>query len=100
LEIVEEMEKIPIEKQINIPKCNEFGPSTFNSTVAKKHIDTCGKSCKKRKMRREFTFCELESILLAWHLRVWVSSIPVDGNILCEKAKQIADRMQIDNFAA
>jgi hypothetical protein len=28
------------------------------------------------------------------------SFIPVDGNIFCEKAKQVANRMQIDNFAA
>jgi hypothetical protein len=49
-------------------------------------------------MRREFTFCEIESILLIWHLQVPVSHISVDGNILCEKSKQIADRLQIDNL--
>jgi hypothetical protein len=50
-------------------------------------------------MGRDSTFCELEGILFCWYLAVRASCIPVDGNILCEKTKQVADRMQIDNFA-
>jgi hypothetical protein len=89
-----------MEKQNDIAKCLGLAPSTLNSTVVKKReireqIDMCGKSCKKRKNGRESTFC----ILLTWYLRPQVLSIPVDGGI-CEKAKQIADRMQIDKFAA
>jgi hypothetical protein len=36
----------------------------------------------------------------AWYQQAWASGIPIDGNILHEKAKKIADRMQVDYFAA
>jgi hypothetical protein len=76
----------------------------LNSLVTKKReireqIDKCGKSCKKRKTGRESTFHKLESILLAWYQQARASGIPVDGNILRERAKKTADRMQDDNFA-
>jgi hypothetical protein len=66
----------------------------------REQIDKCAKSCKKRKTGRESTFRELESVLLPWYQQARASGIPVDGNISCEKAKKIADRMQADNFAA
>jgi hypothetical protein len=37
---------------------------------------------------------------LAWYQQARASGIPIDGHILREKAKKIADRMQVDNFAA
>jgi hypothetical protein len=37
---------------------------------------------------------------LAWYLQAWASGILVGSNILHENAKQIADEMQIDDFAA
>jgi hypothetical protein len=91
-------------RRIDIAKCLGLAPSTLNSTVVKKReireqIDRCGKSCKKRKTGIESTFRELESVLLAWYQQVRSSGIPIDGNILREKAK-IADRMQVDNSAA
>jgi hypothetical protein len=52
------------------------------------------------KTGRESTFCELESILLAWYQQAWTPGIPINGNTLREKTKKIADRMQVDNFAA
>jgi hypothetical protein len=52
------------------------------------------------KMGRESTFCEPESVLLAWYQQVRALGIPIDGNILREKAKKITDRMQVDNSAA
>jgi hypothetical protein len=77
----------------------------LNSIVAKKReiqeqTDKCRKSCKKRKTGRESTFHELESVLLAWYHEAQTSGIPIDGNILSEKAKKIADRMQVDNSDA
>jgi hypothetical protein len=72
LKITEEVEKNPTEKQIDIAKRLGLAPSTLNSIVVKKReireqTDKCGKSCKKRKTGRESTFCELDSILLAWY---------------------------------
>jgi hypothetical protein len=73
-------------------------PSTLNLTVAKKgeiqeQTDKCGKSCKKGKTRRVSTFRELEHVLMAWYLQARASGISVDGNILHEKAKEIAYKM-------
>jgi hypothetical protein len=51
-------------------------------------------------MGRNSAFLEVESILLAWYLQAWASGIPVDSSILHENAKQIADGMQVHNFAA
>jgi hypothetical protein len=105
LKITEEVEKNPTKKWIDIAKSLGLAPSSLNSIVAKKReireqIDKCSKSCKKRKTGRESTFRELKSILLAWYQQVWASGIPIDGNILREKAKKISDKMQVDNFAA
>lgn len=70
----------------------------LNSTVTKKseiweQIDKYEKSCNRRKMGRKCTFHKLEIVLLAWHLQACASDIPVDGNILPEKARQIAYRI-------
>jgi hypothetical protein len=88
LEITEEMEKNPTEKPIDIDKCLGLVPSMLNSTVTKKRemqeqINKCRKSCTKRKVGREPTFCELESIPLVWYLEVGASCIPV-GALLSE----------------
>jgi RPA family protein len=37
---------------------------------------------------------------LAWYQQARASGIPIDGNILREKAKKVADRMQVDSLAA
>jgi hypothetical protein len=70
LKIIEEVEKNPTEKRIDIAKRLGLAPSMLNSIFAKKReireqIDKCGKSCKKRKMGRESAFCELQSVMLA-----------------------------------
>jgi hypothetical protein len=46
-----------------------------------------------RRGRQESTFHELENVLLAWYLQAWASGIFVDGNILHEKAKEMAYKM-------
>jgi hypothetical protein len=104
LQIIEEVERIR-QKRIDIAEHLGLAPFTLHSIVAKKReireqIDRCGKSCMKRKTGRESTFCELESVLLAWYQQARASGIPIDGNILHEKAKKIVDKMQVDNFAA
>jgi hypothetical protein len=68
VKIIEEVEKNPSEKRIDIAKRLGLAPSTSNSVVAKKkeireQTDKRGNLCKKRKTRRESTFSELESVL-------------------------------------
>jgi hypothetical protein len=97
--------RFPHKKQIDIARYFGLTPSTVNTIAAnEKEISEqkgkCGKSCKKRKTGRESAFHEPEAILLAWYLQVLTPFIPVDSNVLCEKAKQTANRMQADNFAA
>jgi hypothetical protein len=71
LKIIEEVEKTPTEKRVNVAKRLGIPPSMLNSIVAKKRkirrqIHKCGESYKKRKTGRESTFSELEKVLVAW----------------------------------
>jgi hypothetical protein len=72
LKIVEEMEKNPGEKRVDIAKHLGLAPSTLNSIFAKKdeireQTGKCGNASKKRKTGRESTFAELESVLFTWY---------------------------------
>ena len=54
LKIIEEVEKNPAEKRVDIAKRLGFPASTLNSKFAKKNeirkqIQKCGNACKKRK---------------------------------------------------
>jgi ribosomal protein L13E len=105
LKIVEEVEKNPGEKRVEIAKRFELAPNTLNSIFAKKdeirqHTEKCGNASKKRKIGRESTFAELESVLFMWYQQARALNIPVDGNILCGKAKMIAQQLNIENFTA
>jgi hypothetical protein len=96
LKIVEEVEKNPGEKRVDIAKCLGLAPNTLNSIFAKKdkirqQTEKCGNTSKKRKTRRESTFAELESVLFTWYQQVRASNIPVDGTILRGKATMIAE---------
>jgi hypothetical protein len=68
LKIVEEVEKNPGEKSVDIAKRLVLAASTLNSIFAKKdeireQTEKCGNASKKRKIGRESTFAELESDL-------------------------------------
>jgi hypothetical protein len=64
LKIIEEIEKNPGEKPVDIAKRLWLPASTLNSIFAKKNdireqIQKCGNVYKKRKTRKESTFAEL-----------------------------------------
>jgi predicted transcriptional regulator len=68
LKIIQEVEKNPGEKRVDIAKRLGLPASTLNSIFAKKkeireQIQTCGNTCKKRKNGKELTFAELERVL-------------------------------------
>jgi transposase len=105
LKIVEEVEKNPIEKRVDVAKRLGISASTLNSIVSKKdeireQIRKCGKSSKTRKTSKESKYAELEQILFTWYQQSRAVNIPIDGCIIREKAKQIAVRLAIDDFAA
>jgi hypothetical protein len=105
LKIVEEVEKNPGEKRVDIAKRLGLAPSTLNSTFAKKdkireQTEKCGNASKKRKTERESTFTELESVLFTWYQQARASNIPFDGPILRGKAKMIAAQLNIENVTA
>jgi hypothetical protein len=104
LKIVEEVEKNPEEKRVDIAKRLGLAPSTLNSIFAKDKIrqqtEKCGNASKKRKTGRESTFAKLESVLFTWYQQARASNIPVDGTILRGKAKMIAAQLNIENFIA
>jgi centromere protein B len=79
--------------------------STLNSIFAKKdeirqQIEKCGNVYKKRKNGKESTFAELETVLFTWYRQAQAPNIPIDETTLREKAKIIADHLNIDNFSA
>jgi hypothetical protein len=68
LKIIQEVEKNPGEKCVDIAKRIGLPASTLNSIFAKKNnireqIQKCGNVCKKRKTGKELTFAELETVL-------------------------------------
>jgi hypothetical protein len=68
LKIIQEVEKHPGEKRVDIAKRLGFPAITLNSIFAKKNeipkqIQKCGYACKKRKTGKESTFAELETVL-------------------------------------
>jgi Mn-dependent DtxR family transcriptional regulator len=68
LKIIQEVEKNPGEKRVDIAKRLGLPASTLNSIFAKKNeireqIQKCGSACKKRKTGKELTFAELEMVL-------------------------------------
>jgi hypothetical protein len=80
-------------------------PSTLNTIIVKKkeireQADKCGTSANKRKTRKVLTYSKLENVLFAWDHQARASGIPVDGNILQEKALNIAATMGIEHFSA
>jgi hypothetical protein len=75
--------------------------SALNSIFAKKNdireqVHKCGNACKKLKNYKQPTFAELEIVLFTWYQQARASNIPIDGTILKEKAKIIADRLNIE----
>src|SRR5215472_4450227 len=104
LKIIEEVEKNPGQKRMNIAKRLRLSASTLNSIHAKKNempeqIQKCGNACKKRKTGKESTFAELETVLFTWYQQAWASNIPIDGTIQREKVKIMAAQLNVDNFS-
>jgi predicted transcriptional regulator len=68
LKIIQEVEKNPGEKCVDIAKRHGLPASTLHSIFTKKNeireqIQKCGDTCKKRKTGKESTFAELEMVL-------------------------------------
>jgi hypothetical protein len=68
LKIIEEVEKNPGEKRVDIAKRLGLPASTLNTIFAKKNkiceqIQKCGNACKKQKTGKESTFAKLEMVL-------------------------------------
>jgi predicted transcriptional regulator len=66
--IIQEIEKNPGEKRVDIAKRLGLPASTLNTIFTKKNnireqIQKCGNTCKKRKTGKESTFAELEMVL-------------------------------------
>jgi hypothetical protein len=64
LKIIEEIEKNPGEKRVDIAKWLRLHASTLYTIFTKKNdireqIQKCGNACKKRKTGKESTFAEL-----------------------------------------
>lgn len=105
IRLIEEVEKHPFEKRVEIAKRLKLPPSTLNSIISKKdeirkQVDKYGASAKKRKTGRESTYKDLETVLYDWYRQARALQIPIDGTILREKALEIATLKGIENFTA
>jgi hypothetical protein len=103
--VIEEVEKNPGEKRVDIAKRLGLSATTLNSIFAKKdeireQIEKCGNTCKKRKTDMESTFAELETVLFTWYQQARASNIPTNGTTLREKVKIIAAQLNTNNFSA
>jgi hypothetical protein len=72
LKIIQEVDKNPGEKCVDIAKRLWLPASTLNSIFTKKNeireqIQKCGNTCKKKKTGKESTFAELEMVLFTWY---------------------------------
>ncbi|CAB3224717.1 unnamed protein product [Arctia plantaginis] len=53
-----------------------------------------------RKKLKAGKFVKLEKVLIEWFHRARASKLPINGRILCDKAREIADNLQITDFNA
>jgi hypothetical protein len=77
--IIEEVEKNPGEKRVDIAKRLGLPASTLNSIFVKKNdireqVQKCGNACKKRKNYKQSTFAELETVLFTWYQQIQYSN--------------------------
>jgi hypothetical protein len=73
LKTIEEIEKNPGDKHVDIATRLGVPASTLNTIFAKKNdireqVQKCGNACKKRKTGKESTFAELETVLFTLRL--------------------------------
>ena len=92
LKIIQEVEKNPGEKRVDIAKRLGLSASTLTSIFVNKdeireQIEKCGNACKKRKTGKQSTFAELETALFTWYQQARASNIPIDGATLRNYAK-------------
>jgi AcrR family transcriptional regulator len=102
---ITEVEKNPGKKRADIARRLGLAPSTLNSTFAKKEeireqTEKCGNRSKERKTGSNSTYGELESVFFSWYKQTRATNIPVDGNVLREKAEKIAAQPNVENSTA
>lgn len=54
----------------------------------------------RRKKLKTGKFARLEKVLIEWFHQARASKLPLNGRILCNKAREIAERLQITDFNA
>ncbi|KAE9528898.1 hypothetical protein AGLY_012473 [Aphis glycines] len=94
-------EKSVNKNQKEIAKEMDLPVSTLRTILANKSkIESSAMtgSCKRQKIKHG-KFDELEHILLEWFNQARTLNLPVNGNIVTEKAHEIAKRLNIDEFS-
>ncbi|CAI6354755.1 unnamed protein product [Macrosiphum euphorbiae] len=94
-------EKSVNKNQKEIAKEMDLPASTLRTILANRSkIESSAMtgSCKRQKIKHG-KFDELEHILLEWFNQARTLNLPVNGNIVTEKAHEIAKRLNIDEFS-
>ncbi|KAG0426595.1 hypothetical protein HPB47_026299 [Ixodes persulcatus] len=102
LNILAAVDRDPKRKRIDIARDLGLPASTVNTVVSKrKDIESNALVFSSAtKQARGAKHGELEAALLNWFKQVRASGVNFDGSILWEKAKEIAEMLDIDDFTA
>jgi DNA-binding Lrp family transcriptional regulator len=103
LYFLQEVDKNPRMKQVEIAAKLKISSSTLNSIIKNREkIESSARegvsNCRKRV--RGGKFCDLEDVLLKWFKQARSSNVPLDGVLVREKASYLADKMGISDFKA
>jgi len=94
-------EKSVNKNQKEIAKEMDLPASTLRTILANRskiESSAMTDSCKRQKIKHG-KFDELEHILLEWFNQARTLNLPVNGNIVTEKAHEIVKRLNIDEFS-
>lgn len=105
LRVIEEIENNPNEKKIHIAKRLGIAPSTLttiytNKSKIRKQAEKYGQMSSKRKTCKESKFKDLELILFSWYKQSVTEGNNITGIVICQKAREIAENIGINNFSA
>lgn len=105
LKIIQDVANNSTVSLTDMAKKYDLAPSTLHGVLKQKESILaaevqCGSAVKKRKNFRSSPFEEIENVLMKWFEARRSENVPIDGNILKEKARQIALTLHVDNFCA
>lgn len=100
VKLINDFEKSGMSKS-GFSKVHSVPRTTLNTILSAKEaiLSNYQTGCKRKRMRTS-NFEDVEAVLIKWFKNVRSNSISVSGNILKEKALEIAKELNVENFNA